>query len=424
MEAEPLPAAKRLFNNPRYAYVGMGVLAALFCFSLLFARSPVFPEDLPSAENLSIRGENHHTQKDFALRFASFMRTSHGGLLVAKQIDRVASVGGLEGHGYVTFLQKFTRIKEARLLDLAQKFATQEGLVVKVNKLSAKNQKNAQPKYQLDFAKDQDLWVRVEARTGAKAKLPAQPKQAEPVAVEVAVSQTNTPQSEHTPMLAPQGRLVIIIDDMGGDIKRFKRFAGLDDRLTFSVLPGLRHSKATAELAHKMGREVMLDIPMQPRSYPRINPGPGALLTTDSPEETLAKIQDSLAQVPHAIGASNHMGSAFIASEQGMGQVMKSLSDAGLFFLDSRTAPSGTALGQANRFAVPFFSRNLFLDEKPGVEAARAQLDKALAIAKKNGIAVAIGRAQNTTFEMLTEALPELEAQGIQLVRASALLKS
>ncbi|OGG96314.1 MAG: hypothetical protein A2508_00350 [Candidatus Lambdaproteobacteria bacterium RIFOXYD12_FULL_49_8] len=420
--------ALRLNTNLRIAYFGLGLISILFCLSLIFGRNPSFPEDLPSSENLILSGENYQAQKEFSGRFASFMRQSHGGLLMVKQLDRVAAVGGQEGHTYVTYLQKFNRIKESNLIDLAQKFANQEGLSVEIKALPALAHQADLPRFQLDFQKENELWVRVEAQLGAQVQLPnaaeTLPVQVSPVAETVALQGAEQPNLSPVPIIAGQGRLVIIIDDMGSDLGRFKRFAQLNKSLTFAVLPGLAQSKATAELAHQMGVEVLLDIPMEPKSYPQTNPGPGALLLADKPEQMAAKLEANLAQVPFAVGASNHMGSAFVGNQPAMEQVMKGLSDKGLFFLDSRTAPSEIALGQANRFAVPFFSRNLYLDEGADEQSAKAQLDKAIEIAKSHKIAVIVGRSKQSTYEMLAKALPDLKAQGIELVKVSSLLKS
>ncbi|MDT8448491.1 MAG: divergent polysaccharide deacetylase family protein [bacterium] len=422
---------KSFFSNPKIAYAGIGVLALMLCFSLVFARTPSFPDDLPSAENLDIRTENYQAQKDFARRLSAHLRQSHGGLLLFKQTDRVASVEGLGGHGYVSYLQKFNRIKEERLFDLAQAFAVQEGLGIKIKKLTPNQGSGKVPRYELDFLKEGNLWVRVEAQRGAQAKIGKKPEVEPEIldkplaeAAPLAVPAIDTDSfGEQLAANGPQGRLVIIIDDMGQNMGVFERFAKLNSNLTFSVLPQLSHSTATAEMAHRMGLEVMLHMPMQPMQFPEINPGVGALLTSDNPETLMLKLRKNFASVPHAIGVNNHMGSAFTQDASGMAEVMKELSAQGMFFLDSRTAASTTSLSEAKKYAVPFFSRNLFLDQDPSKEAVHAAFLKAMELAKSQGIAVAIGHPREDTLAVLKEMLPLLKAAGIELVRASELTK-
>lgn len=413
---------KKMFSNPKVAYSGLAVLFMMLCFSLVFARTPSFPDDLPSAENLDIRTENYQAQKEFARKLSSHLRQSHGGLLVVKQTDRVASVAGMAGHGYVSYLQKFNRIKENRLFDLAQEFAQSEGLGIKIKKLTPKEGTNRMPRYEFDFLKEGNLWVRVEAQIGAKRKS-AEPKKPEAAQETLAAPDIDVEAfGEQLAQEEPQGRLVIIIDDMGQNLGVFKRFAALHKDLTFSVLPQQRFSTETAETAHRMGLEVMLHMPMQPTRYPEINPGQGALLTSDDQQALMLKLRQNLASVPHAIGVNNHMGSAFIQDAPGMQEVMKVLAEQNLFFLDSRTAASTNALSQAKKFAVPFFSRHVFLDQNPGPEAVQKAMEQAVKIAQEQGIAVAIGHPKEETLETLKAMLPWLESQGIQLVRASELM--
>ena len=46
---------------------------------------------------------------------------------------------------------------------------------------------------------------------------------------------------------------------------------------------------------------------MQPGSYPRVNPGPGALFTDMDAERVKTQLTENLAQLPTVVGINNHM---------------------------------------------------------------------------------------------------------------------
>jgi len=403
---------KELSKKPMLVFPTGAGLLVLFVFTVAYARGPQFPDDLPSAQTLDIRTENVQSQADFSNRFASMMRRSHGGLLLVKQTDRVAMVSGTQGHGYVQYLQKYNQIREARFLDLAQQFSNQEGVQFKVKK---SKEAKANPSYELSFLKEGDLWVKIDAQiTGQPLAVPAvTSKQIQPNKA------TTVDQSATVLLNGP--KLVVVIDNLGQNIELFNLVADLSPELTLGILPQKRHSQRTALEAHQRGIEVMIQMPMQPVSYPATNPGKGALLDGDDPEVLASKLKEAFASVPYATGMNNHMGSSFTANPEGMALVMQTLSDQGLFYLNSRTASTEVPQNQAERFSVPFYSRSLYIDSTPGLESARAALLKAVELAKSQGSAVAIGRPKPETLQALKELLPQLKAQGVQLVRASSL---
>ncbi|OGG99960.1 MAG: hypothetical protein A2600_07655 [Candidatus Lambdaproteobacteria bacterium RIFOXYD1_FULL_56_27] len=410
----PFLSFKTRWANPQLFQAALGMLALGLGLLFLWGRNPDFPSDLPSAQTLDIREESYQAQKDFTNRLSGFLREGHGGLLLVKETDRVASVEGMVGHGYVTYLQKYNKINEKQLFALTQEFAGKEGLGVKVHKLAPKYGATKLPSYEFDFLKEGELWVRVEAQLGAQAKVPGQPD---------TLAQPALPGS--APVVAPgSARLVVIIDDMGQNLSSFSQFSSLSKELTFSVLPQLPYSQRVAEAAHQLGAEVMLHLPMEPVAYPKNNPGAGALMVSDGLSFLAQKLKADLDSVPYAVGVNNHMGSAFTKNQPGMALVMQALAERGLFYLDSRTSASEVALGEAQRFGIPFFSRQVFLDEVPGEEAAKAALEKAITLALKEGTAVAIGHPRPETLAALKALLPQLKERGVTLVRASSLQKS
>ncbi|WP_305046713.1 divergent polysaccharide deacetylase family protein [Geoalkalibacter sp.] len=255
---------------------------------------------------------------------------------------------------------------------------------------------------------------------------PAAPQPAPEDAPEPPAPAAPVPPASPEPLIAaPPGtfRVAIIVDDLGQDLQAARTLLGLDLDLTFAVLPNLAHSARTAELAHRAGREVIVHIPMEPVDFPRKNPGANALMDDLAEDEIRRRLQSHLAQVPHAVGGNNHMGSRFTRNRDGMQVVMEELAERGLFFVDSLTSGSSVAAATAEQFGVPRAVRDLFLDNEQDVGKIRHELQRLIRLAQKNGSAVAICHPYPQTLEALRLEKASFARAGVEVVRVSRLLR-
>ena len=224
------------------------------------------------------------------------------------------------------------------------------------------------------------------------------------------------------PKIKELPRVAIIIDDLGYNRKIAQKFLELDAVLTFSILPYSPFTKKIARSANEKGMEVMLHLPMEPIEYPAIDPGPGVLLMSMTPDELIKQLNQDLDAVPEIKGVSNHMGSKMTAESDQMYQIFSILKKRGLFFIDSRSTAHTVGRPSARLLKIPFAERDVFIDHKPNDEFIRRQLRTLVRIARKRGEAVGIAHPSKTTLRILREELPELQKQ-VQLVPVSQLVK-
>lgn len=222
---------------------------------------------------------------------------------------------------------------------------------------------------------------------------------------------------------ARDARIAIVIDDLGNDREALERIAAWRYAVAGAVLPGLPESADAARLLARSGKEVLLHLPMEPDGYPRVRPGPGVVLRSDSDERIAEIVTEDLESVPGAVGVNNHMGSAATADARVMRAVVRVLADRGLFLLDSRTTETSVARRMAEEISLPAVSRRVFLDSVPTAEAIGRSFSELLSRARKDGSALAIGHPYPETMAMLERELPRLEEKGIELVRVSKLVK-
>ena len=224
------------------------------------------------------------------------------------------------------------------------------------------------------------------------------------------------------PKIKELPRVAIIIDDLGYNRKIAQKFLELDAVLTFSILPYSPFTKKIARSANEKGMEVMLHLPMEPIEYPAIDPGPGVLLMSMTPDELINQLNQDLDTIPEIKGVSNHMGSRMTAESDQMYQIFSVLKKRGLFFIDSRSTSHTVGRPSARLFKIPFAERDVFIDHKPNAEFIRRQLKTLVRIARKRGEAVGIAHPSKTTLRILREELPGLQKQ-VELVPVSQLVK-
>jgi len=254
----------------------------------------------------------------------------------------------------------------------------------------------------------------VKQEPGPEPKLKPEPK-AEPKPETVAAP-------KESPKAGPKPRIVIVIDDLGIDKPRTARTIKLPGPLTLSFLTyasGLGKQTRDAKAA---GHELLLHIPMEPGS-PDVDPGPNVLLTGIPKPELLASLKWNLEQFSGYVGVNNHMGSRFTSDLAGVKTVMEELEKRGLLFLDSVTSGKSVARKAARETGVRFASRNVFLDhqdDKVGIEHRLAEVER---LARRNGLAVAIGHPREKTLLALGPWLKGLEAKGFRLVPLSHVVR-
>ena len=215
------------------------------------------------------------------------------------------------------------------------------------------------------------------------------------------------------------GKLSIVIDDFGYRPQTENQVLALPATISVAVLPNAPHARVMATRAHNLGHEVLIHLPMAPLSK---QPLEKDTLRPDMNSSEIERIiREAYGKVPYAVGLNNHMGSAMTSNLFGMQKVMQALERYNLYFLDSVTIGNTQAMRAAQGTGVKVIKRKVFLDDTQNEADIRYQFNRAIALARRNGSAIAIGHPHPTTVRVLQQMVYNLPPD-ITLVRPSSLL--
>lgn len=215
-------------------------------------------------------------------------------------------------------------------------------------------------------------------------------------------------------------RVALVISDLGFNTKATEQAIALPGAVTLAFNPYAPRLAEWVEKARAAGHEVLLEIPMEPVSYPRDDPGPHTLRTDLDADTNIQRLHWALSRATGYVGVINHMGSQFTRSPKALRPVMQELKRRGLLFLDSRSGPNSLAADIATEVGVPRSINNRFLDEIAARDAINRRLTQIEGIAAKGGTAVGVGHTFPVTLDRVAEWIKTLDDKGLVLAPVSA----
>ena len=216
-------------------------------------------------------------------------------------------------------------------------------------------------------------------------------------------------------------KIAIIIDDMGYDIPLARSFLNMEIPVCLSVLPYAPYSRKIADATIKSGGELLLHMPMEPKNYPEVNPGKGALMVNMDRETIQRMVKEQILKFPGLKGVNHHMGSLFTEDYNKMKHVLDEIKRHDLYYIDSRTTTMTVAYSVAKALGVPSAEKNVFIDNDLSEKALRYQMDRLLGVARYSGSAIGIGHPHPETVNIIKKYTEQL-TKNYKVVPASELV--
>ena len=199
-------------------------------------------------------------------------------------------------------------------------------------------------------------------------------------------------------------KIAIVIDDFGYTINNLPAFFDINEPLTFSILPNVRHSRDVAIAAKEHGHEIILHMPMAAHRKD-VKEEVDTLKPGDSKKSVEAKLAKAIESVPGLKGLSNHMGSKATEDKELMSEVLTYLKKRNLYFFDSLTSNKSVCREVAESVRIPFAKRDIFLDNSNKIDSIEMELANLEKLAIKRGRDV-VGVANTGTGKTAAFLIP------------------
>ena len=218
------------------------------------------------------------------------------------------------------------------------------------------------------------------------------------------------------PAPAAGAKLAVVVDGLGlSQVATDAAINKLPAAVTLAFSPYARDLKKWIEKAKASGHEVLIEVPMESKSFPAEDPGPLGLLTGNDAKENQIRLDAILKDAGSAVGVLDSNGSKF-REDQNINTLFAKLKEKNLFYVQGEP---GVRMGEPG---VPTAVADVVIDERPFRAAVDARLDYAERLAKYQGSAVASMSAKPVNFERLVLWLEQSQKKGVSLAPMSQVL--
>ncbi|MCL1924828.1 MAG: divergent polysaccharide deacetylase family protein [Defluviitaleaceae bacterium] len=215
--------------------------------------------------------------------------------------------------------------------------------------------------------------------------------------------------------------IAIVIDDFGNQYDDIEKMVNIGIPITGAIIPGSPNSIEQMHLLKEKGHGIMIHMPIESRGAKKSWDTGLALKGGHSKEQIIANLEKAIEELPLATSINNHMGSIGTANRELMEIYVAKAKQYDFIVLDSLTTTKSKVKEAAEEQNAIFFERDVFLDNKKGIDHVQKSLLEALEIGKKNGYAIAIGHVgpagnNGTTVQGIKDMIGHLQSEGVVFV--------
>lgn len=218
-------------------------------------------------------------------------------------------------------------------------------------------------------------------------------------------------------------RIALIVGGLGVSTKTTSdAIARLPGPVTFAFVP-YGSDAALVARARAAGHEILLQVPMEPFSYPDNDPGPQTLLTSLAPQQNLDRLHWVMSRLQGYVGIIDMMGARFTASEQSFAPVLQDIASRGLIFVDDGANPRSVAGRIAGADNLPFARAEVIVDSVPTPTEIDRALGRLETAARAHHFAVGIASALPASIDHIAKWAKAAEGRGVILVPITAVAR-
>lgn len=220
-------------------------------------------------------------------------------------------------------------------------------------------------------------------------------------------------------------RIALVIGGLGlSQTGTQAAIAKLPPEITLAFAPQGNSLGRWMQAARGQGHEIMMQLPLEPFDYPRVNPGRNTLTVEAEPRQNIENLYWTLSRTTNYTGVMNYMGGRFTSDHAAFAPIMRELGERGLSYLDDGSSARSLAEGLAAESDVPYAQGDLVIDQARDRGSILSKLDQLEATARARGFAIGTGTAFDVTVDTVAEWAKAVRQRGIEIVPVSAVTAS
>jgi polysaccharide deacetylase 2 family uncharacterized protein YibQ len=219
----------------------------------------------------------------------------------------------------------------------------------------------------------------------------------------------------------PGAQIAFIVTDLDrSPLKLYRAFLKSPVLFSIALRPDKPEAVRIGKEVRQENHEVLLHLPMEPKGYPRVDPGKDAILLDLSRIEIEERITRCLSAIGPVQGVVSRLGSAALNDPDVMRAVLDELKRRDLPFIDSH--PTGPSMVEeiGEETGARTLTVGASLDDDKGTAASvRARIKEIAATAVQRGSLIVMVRPSALVLDVLESELPRIKALGVELVPIS-----
>lgn len=217
----------------------------------------------------------------------------------------------------------------------------------------------------------------------------------------------------------PAAKLALVLYGMGEDDPDLtRRVCARTETFSVAVPAEDAAGRAVMKQARERNREIVLQVPMEPERYPRVNPGPATLLVNMSPRRIESLARKYMENADGVVAMANLMGDFATQDETFMTAVYAAVKRANMSFLHVQPAPRSVCRMLAATQGVAYDEPDALIDgeaKRANDKALDAAWDSVLESTRTRGHAIVMLRVTPMSAAWLDRALSAKRLDGVVL---------
>ncbi len=237
---------------------------------------------------------------------------------------------------------------------------------------------------------------------------------------EAAKKEEDLKKAGKTPGDYAKANLGIVVTEVGQTQEGIDILKELPKEVSVAFSPYSDELQKKIDFQRREGREVLLNIVLEPSGFPVIDTGPLTIFTSSEPSKNIAKLETTIGENKDFLGFLTIRNEIVTHNLDAISPVVKKIKDLNLFFGFNKISVNSYLETEVKPMSVDIFTVDYMIDEKPTAKdiLAKLKLVERDIISNKKRVVISIKPYKNSV-QILKKWLEENLGENIQIAPIS-----